>query len=851
MNIFKKLTTRNLKLNKKRTITTIIGIMLSTALICATFGLATSFQQSLLNDSIKSNGNYHATFQDITPEEQKYITENRKIDSYFKTQNLGLAKIEDIAEGTFNQYWYIKQYGEKALENYGVQLVEGRLPQNENEILIQDRASDYTNKKYRIGDTISMKMGERYDNTGYKLNAKEERLLSEDKIESLEEFRLTGEEREYTIVGLMKRPSQEIESTNAPFLVCITYLPEDKMIGNVDISVKYKDVKNAYDITEEISKQGEENPYNYVNNSDMLRWLGVAKNDNINTTLYSAAIIVVIIIIFSSVFVIRNSFKIMITEKYRQYGMLASIGATSKQIRKNVLQEAFYLGLIAIPLGVLGSILAVFILVMLVQRLIGSYANIEFTFYFPWMAIVIGVILSILTIYLSSILPARKASKISPMEAIRANTQIKINSKKIRTPKWIKKIFKIGGQISYKNLKRSKKQYRTTVISIVVSITVFLALSSIINYVFGFTDIYYYENKGYNIVVSSDESEDEKILEQYNKIKNMEGIEQSSIQKMGYLAIGKQYINEEVGNYYGSGTKDNEIILPIIAIENIHFEELTKKLGITKEQVGGILADNTYYYKNGKYTQNNQFKIKEGETIQGYIETPHQLGNKENNENDKTSTEIKIIKRLGEEETIGIGKYTNGIIVSEEYLEKNIKQYAVSNLYIKAENPDEFSKSLDNIEDINYTNYNESIKENRAMITVINIFVYGFITVITLIGVTNIFNTITTNMMLRSKEFAMLKSIGMTRKEFNSMIRLESIFYGLKSLIIGLPIGLGLSYLLYKSFNVSMEMQYSIPWIPIGISVLFVFIIVFITMKYSLNKINKQNIIETIRNDNI
>lgn len=375
----------------------------------------------------------------------------------------------------------------------------------------------------------------------------------------------------------------------------------------------------------------------------------------------------------------------------------------------------------------------------------------------------------------------------------------------------------------------------------------------ITSYVFGFTDIYYYENKGYNIVVSSDESEDEKILEQYNKIVNMEGIEQSSIQKMGYLLIGKQYINEEVGNYYGSGTKDDEIILPIIAIENIHFEELTKKLGITKEQeqIGGILADNTYYYKNGKYTQNNQFKIKEGDTIQGYIETPHQLGNKENNENDKTSTEIKIIKRLGEEETIGIGKYTNGIIVSEEYLEKNIKQYAVSNLYIKAENPDEFSKSLDNIEDINYTNYNESIKENRAMITVINIFIYGFITVITLIGVTNIFNTITTNMMLRSKEFAMLKSIGMTRKEFNSMIRLESIFYGLKSLIIGLPIGLGLSYLLYKSFNVSMEMQYSIPWIPIGISVLFVFIIVFITMKYSLNKINKQNIIETIRNDNI
>ena len=172
-------------------------------------------------------------------------------------------------------------------------------------------------------------------------------------------------------------------------------------------------------------------------------------------------------------------------------------------------------------------------------------------------------------------------------------------------------------------------------------------------------------------------------------------------------------------------------------------------------------------------------------------------------------------------------------------------------MYIQAENPDEFSKELDTMEKIGYTNYNESLKETRAIRTVIYIFVYGFIAVITLIGVTNIFNTITTNMLLRSKEFAMLKSVGMTAKEFNNMIRLESIFYGLKSLIIGLPIGLLLSYALYKGFGTSMEITYQIPWASIGIAVLFVFIIVFITMKYSLNKINKQNIIETIRNDNI
>ena len=852
MSVLKKLTIRNLKLNRKRTITTIIGIMLSTALICATFGLGTSFQKSLLQDAIKSSGDYHATFYHIPKEEQKYITENRQIDSYFITQDLGYAEIEKELPGSYNRYWLIKQYDEKALTNNGVQLVEGRLPENENEILIQDRAADYSNQEYQIGDIMHLKIGERYSSTGgEKLGVTNPLETTEDGEQVLEKFVPTGEEKEYKIVGIMKRPSSELEPYYAPFLVCITYLPENKIVEDADISVKYKDVTKAYEITEEISKQkGEENSYEYITNGDVLRWSGVSKSANIATTLYVVVGIIVGIIIFSSVFVIRNSFRIMITEKYRQYGMLASIGATSKQIKRNVLQEAFYLGAIAIPLGILGSLLAVFILVLLVQNLIGEYANMEFTFYFPWMAILIGTILSIVTIYLSSIIPARKAAKISPIEAIRANTEIKINRKKIQAPKWIKKLFKIGGLISYKNLKRSKKQYRTTVISIVVSIAIFLALTSIIQYAFGFTDIYYYENIGYNIVVRSEEEENEKILQQYNEISKIEGIEQYSIQKMAYITIGKEYDNKELAEHYGESQSDRTI--PMIAIEDKYYDELVQKLGISKEEArtGAILADNVSYYKDNKYATSNQFTIKEGETIKCYQENLEEREEEIPIEN-KKQMEIKILKRLGEEQTIGIGKGTHCLIVTEEFLQNHMPNYRISNMYIQAENPDEVSKELNNMEKIGYTNYNESLKETRAIRTVIYIFVYGFIAVITLIGVTNIFNTITTNMLLRSKEFAMLKSVGMTGKEFNNMIRLESIFYGLKSLIIGLPIGLLLSYALYKAFGTSMEITYQIPWVSIGIAVLFVFIIVFITMKYSLNKMNKQNIIETIRNDNI
>ena len=137
------------------------------------------------------------------------------------------------------------------------------------------------------------------------------------------------------------------------------------------------------------------------------------------------------------------------------------------------------------------------------------------------------------------------------------------------------------------------------------------------------------------------------------------------------------------------------------------------------------------------------------------------------------------------------------------------------------------------------------------MILVINIYLYGFITVITLIGVTNIFNTITSNMELRQKEFAMLKSIGMTRREFNNMINLETIFYSTKALIYGIIFGLIGTFAMYKAVAMKLDSGVYIPVIPIIISIIFVFILVFIIMRYSISKINKQNIIETIRKENI
>ena len=179
-------------------------------------------------------------------------------------------------------------------------------------------------------------------------------------------------------------------------------------------------------------------------------------------------------------------------------------------------------------------------------------------------------------------------------------------------------------------------------------------------------------------------------------------------------------------------------------------------------------------------------------------------------------------------------------------------------MYVMSNNTNALSEEINNLKKsndsysmISYSDLEASRRSENAMVLVIYIFLYGFIAVITLIGVTNIFNTITTNMNLRQKEFAMLKSIGMTKKEFDRMIRLESIFYGFKSLIIGIPLGILGSYFVYKAFSEGMEMSYRLPIMAIIIAIIFVFLIIGLIMKYSLSRINKQNIIETIRNENI
>ena len=856
MNILKKLTLKSLKLNKKRTIVTIIGIILSTALICAVAGMITSVQKTLINYAKSHSGNYHVCFKNIPNDELKYIKENKNVQNYFLSKNVGYGKLEKV-ENEYKPYIFVMEYDKKGLEQGGVTLLEGRMPENSNEIVIPEHLIKSGKINYTIGEKITLNLGKRQTKDGLELTQEDALLTDESEetessskskseTEDLEEI-VDTKEHTYTIVGIIERSNYKgIEGFSAPGYTAISYMDNENDINTANISVLYSNLKDFQKKTEDIKSVIEKNIGSSVTvsyNSSLIDYEG-GVSDTTMASLYSVGAVVIVIIILSSVFVIRNSFSISVSEKTKQYGMLSSIGATKKQIKKSVLYEGFYIGIIGIPLGILCGMLAVVILLQVVNVLLGDSLNEKCVFSIPILAIIASIIISAITIYLSCILPARRASKISPIEAIRGNDDIKIKAKKVKTSKITKKLFGIGGVIASKNLKRNKKKYRTTVISLVVSISIFISLSSFLDYGGKIVNVYY-KDLGYDISVY------DGTVENYNEITKLDNVEEYSY---SYITEGSVDINK-YGSEFGKKriAKDGEETnsITIILINNDYFKKFIEHLGIqsTNYKDIAILEDDAYEYIDEKTVFENYYSLKTGDSIEITLT------------NGEKRT-VKISKKTDERPMGYKNVYSNGgyLFVSEDFIQdkSDKKSFHVGGLLIKSQNPDELENEINNLKKTNnlysklyINNISKYVEENQKIILLISIFLYGFIAVITLIGVTNIFNTITTNMILRSKEFANLKSVGMTTKEFNRMIRLESILYGLKSLLIGIPLGLIGSYCIYNGIAKGLDFGYILPLKSIIIAIIFVFIIVGLTMKYSLNKINKQNIIETIREDNI
>ena len=872
MNLLNKLTIKNLKLNKKRTVVTIIGIMLSVALITAVASIYASGIKSLINYETRIKGNFHTVFYNVPISDMDKFENNRNIETLNITKGIGYAKVDSKNED--KPYAYIKGFTKNSLDNLSIRLVSGRLPENDSEIVIPTHLKTNGRLELKINDSITLEIGKRIDSTGYELdqNNPYQKSDSDGNGETLIETKT----KTYKIVGIVERPANNIEPYSAPGYTFITYLDDNKIFGNIDVYARFtkdgvkdwnKTIANILGVDpvlfkkvynrEELSKEESDEFLKQMENTyliDANKYLIDLETNPLSassiSSLGTVVCIVIGIIVFTSVFCIKNSFDISITEKIKQYGMLRSIGATKKQIKRNVFYEATILGLIGIPLGILLGYLASYILIIISNYYLTDMieAGFKLEFVFSMIAVLVAIILGIVTIYFSAFRSAKRASKVSPIDSIRNSANIKINPKKIKSPKFIKKIFGMGGEISFKNLKRNKKRYRTTVISIVVSVFVFIALSGFMGLAFQEVDNEL-KLSDFNISLSANITNKNS----YNKFigtVNLDGIENYTILRSSELSFVGTHYSKEYLDFLKIKQKDqDEEYISIFAIGEEQYNKYIKSLGLDYNDIKdkAILLDKEYVVR---FDENNKrdtkymsiFDFKKGDVINSTI----------------TSTNKNINIEIGlvtEEKPFGLKNMSARYIIVSDEMFNNIAESKGLDIFYKSNNANKLQDDIDNYlkgeEYYSINNIAENVKKSNNVFTLIGIFLYGFIIVISLIGITNIFNTITTNMELRKQEFAMLKSVGMTTKEFNRMIRLESLFMGVKSLFFGIPIGIALSYIIYHYLSEESGIPYKLPIVAIIISVAVVFILISLIMKYSMNKINKQNTIETIRNENI
>lgn len=831
MRSYSDITLKYLSKNKKRSLFTIIGIILSLSLISGVGFLGLSFRDFMYDRAIENNGDYEFGFFDVDKRVISILRNDVDLDK------VGVSTIEGSGSYKIDGYEdsevHISSDDETALnEIFNEELTEGRLPKESSELIIDSHAKEY------LGLSINDKI--KVEEIAYK-DGKEVK---------------TNNFKEYTIVGF----SKESVIQNEKYFYAVTCLDEIKNNKSYDIRFTVKDSKNKIDIA--ISKANKlkiDQEKMYINN-ELLSLRGQTGYTGINTAINGAVIFVIGIIVVVTIFLIYNAINISVTERMNEFGILRSIGATPSQVRRLVIRESLVLCLMSIPFGVASGFIGVWTTVKLLESkivmLIGDGEGILSVKFYPSIILFTSII-GIITIFMASFGPAKKAGKISPINIIKGN---KSNEKiKYYNGKFIRKIFGIEGWIAYKNIRKNSKRFIVTILSLSISLIMFILFTTLnikrieeLNYI-NKSSIIHGE-----IYASNDEIED--------KLNKIEGIGEKFIQArtgISLLALDLNLISDEFKEIF---SYDVDEFLSNVEINGFDDNSL-KEIGINdglKENEVILVNSRSQYDENGKLKNINITNLKEGDTFK----VPASNFNEFLNENyteillkDKAEDKCiefkvkKVIDKNPFEEgynynfTIIMGYTDFKKVTSELYLNKWIK-FRYSDMS-NEELTEEASKAVHEIADEygeTVNDLNEDNKKEQQMWTVINVFVYGFIIMVSLIGIVNVINTISLNILLKKKEFGTLGTIGMTRMQLTKMVLLEGILHGVFSSIIGGGLSVGLVLYAIKIIDFGFSVSSKIYWQPFVIGFTINLLVVLIASLIPLNKLKKMSLVETIRN---
>ncbi|MEK3790413.1 ABC transporter permease [Paenibacillus sp. FSL R7-0204] len=863
MNIVNTLTIRHLKQNKRRTLVTILGVIISVSMMTAVITLIFSFADLMIRQTITDTGEWHVQYQDITKEQLAAIKGDDATKTVAITRDLGYAPLEG-GQNSNKPYLFIKEYDVQGFTQFQIEISKGRLPHTDKEVVISESVATNGKVKYEIGDRLTLRVGDRFKQGGDHPLDQTEPLRRKDG--TLTETLQHSIIRDYTVVGFIKRPVSE--TAWAPAYTIISYV-DDHIIGGddqVDASVVLQQA-NPF-LFAHAEKLAEKNQIDTVQyNNDLLRYYGLSSSGASSSMMFSLSAIIMGAIIIGAVGLIYNAFAISVSERSRHLGMLASVGATKRQKRNSVFFEGIVIGLISIPIGILCGLAGIGITFSFMNTMIEGalWTSEKLRLIVTPLLLLITCLVSMLTIFVSVYLPAVKASRVSPMDAIRQTTDVKLTAKAVKTPKIIRKLFGIEAEIGLKNLKRNKRRYHVILFSLVISIVLFLTISF---FTTGLTQSLALSLEGinYDIEVSSSNGErlDDRLMQ---SLVSLDGVTEYSV---SHELVRNAWVDAaSIADELQEKVKQDKSMLQdgkypyeikLYALNDSSLQAYARAAHADYEQLTDLdhpaaIVMDTIHYKDidtGKYIQTKSIYANIGQHIE--------LTSFFNESGEETKANKVIVAALTDKAPMGMSPVGVGglnMIVSERVMNRlaDSEELANASMYLHLKST-ESVKTQQEIEAMNETNlnvynvYQSRIREEQQIL-LMNVFSYGFIVLISAISVANIFNTISTGLALRKREFAMLKSVGATPKGFAKMLNYESVFYGVKSLLYGLPVSFAVMVLIYKAFANKFSYGFTLPWMSILSVIVCVFVIVSSAVVYSGAKIKKENIIDALKQENI
>ncbi|WP_026528524.1 ABC transporter permease [Butyrivibrio sp. VCD2006] len=865
MNIISTLTIRHLLENKKRTIVTILGIVASTALITAILVGIFSVFKFFGSINRLTDGNVHAAFDNMTWEDLEALKNDDRIEfagAVCSDPTITGIRLMNDKENRF-RVGNIENGGLDFYKQVVIQEYEGRLPETSGEVAVEEAFLKDNGLELHPGDTITFELGNRYE-----IEPDGTKIYYGGSYRSEEQFEVLSTET-CTITAILhgNRPTTAFDilrgmDAGTPIGV------DDKGNSYLEsrITLRKADHTSALQIRQ-IAKD-----YNLhisdLNTEFLISVFAVGGMGSAYVELFTLMGIALLIVVVTSVVLIYNAFGMSLTEKIKYLGMLASVGATKAQKRASIYFEGLVLGLVGIPLGIAAGIAGAAVTLAVLGRKIlesdmivgaeGMRGSVPIIIN-PYVIMAI-VVISAITIFISALVPAIKASKIMPLDALRQTSTIKLKAGKLKVNPLIRKIFGYEGELAYKNIKRNGFKGAVIVFSMAISIIMFLTIDFFDK---TFVKLNQYEiDLPFNIYVSCALDETDRLKEELEALPEVDRVVSADYvtylfkdqeDKPDFVPANTGFLNKDyLTNDYKTLFDGLDSVM-VVLVEDADFDKLLEANGINSDEyhgdaLKGVILDSYLHEENGKPVFNEKIigqKIFYDEAkgnppvveVSGIVKY------------DKKSYVCNLVPKNTVNVYVPVSMYY-------EKAQENIERGALSYTFgvFTTSDTEALAQKVSDI--TTYGGYSNCVVQNlsnarNAMDTVsliLNTAMYGFTILLTLIAIANIVNTISTAVHMRRQEFAMFRSVGMEQRGIKKMLLLETILYGVRALVIGIPVSILLSFLMFNTIE-SKIFAFELNYPMYFMMVIVVFVIIGLSMLLSASKIKDDSIIEALKCD--